>query len=77
MKRPLQTCCTISQDMSDLYDELRGGGTDLKLASELANIAGKNLKAKQLDLAERIFLEHQRRPAAKIGDSAAGLTLAA
>ena len=55
----------IKQDMSTLYDELRAGEIDLKLASELANVAGKYLKAVQLDLATEIFLSTQ--PSAVIG----------
>ena len=55
----------IKQDMSTLYDELRAGEIDLKLASELANVAGKYLKAVQLDLAAEIFLSTQ--PSAVIG----------
>jgi len=55
----------IKQDMSTLYDELRAGEIDLKLASELANVAGKYLKAVQLDLAAEIFLSTQ--PSAGIG----------
>jgi len=47
----------IKQDMSTLYDELRTGAIDLKTASELANVAGKFLKAEQLDLATAIFLD--------------------
>ena len=47
----------IQVDMSALYDQLRDGALELKLASELANIAGKNLKAKQLELAESIFMQ--------------------
>lgn len=47
----------IKQDMSKLYDELREGAIDLKTASELANVAGKFLKAEQLDLAREIFLQ--------------------
>ena len=45
----------IKQDMSELYDRLKEGQLELKLASELANIAGKNLKAEQLKLAREIF----------------------
>ena len=55
----------IKQDMSTLYDELRAGEIDLKLAAELANVAGKYLKAVQLDLATEIFLSTQ--PSAVIG----------
>jgi hypothetical protein len=45
----------VKYDMSALYDSLRDGGTDLRLASELANVAGKFLKAEQLALAREIF----------------------
>ena len=45
--------------MSTLYDELRSGKIELKMAAELANIAGKYLKAEQLDLAISIFLGSQ------------------
>ena len=55
----------IKRDMSTLYDELRAGHIDLKLAAELANVAGKYLKAVQLDLATEIFLSTQ--PSAAIG----------
>ena len=46
----------VKRDMSVLYEEVRGGKTDLKTASELANIAGKYLKAEQLQLAREIFV---------------------
>lgn len=46
----------IKSDMSVLYDEVKTGKTELKTASELANIAGKYLKAEQLDLAREIFV---------------------
>jgi hypothetical protein len=45
----------IKQDMSELYEELRSGRAELKVASELANIAGKYLKAEQLQLAREVF----------------------
>ena len=45
----------IMEDMSALYDEVRQDETELKKASELSNIAGKNLKAYQLQLATDIF----------------------
>jgi hypothetical protein len=41
--------------MSDLYDSVRSGETELNTAGELANIAGKFLKAEQLILAREIF----------------------
>lgn len=51
-----KTLDDIKLDMSVLYDELRDGTTELKLAAELANITGKYLKAVQLELAREIFL---------------------
>lgn len=48
----------VKRDMSALYDQVRDGTCDLKLAGELANITGKYLKAVQLDLATEIFLSH-------------------
>lgn len=45
----------IKREMSDLYDGLKNGTVELKVASELANIAGKYLKAEQLELAREIF----------------------
>jgi hypothetical protein len=52
----MKTLNDIKQDMSDLYDGVASGTMELKTASELANIAGKFLKAEQLDLAREIFL---------------------
>lgn len=46
----------VKQNMRTLYGEVRAGKTDLKTASELANIAGKFLKAEQLKLAREIFV---------------------
>jgi hypothetical protein len=46
----------IKEDMSALYDEVRDGTRDLKVAAEMANIAGKFLKAEQLILAREVFL---------------------
>ena len=54
-----KTLDDIKLDMSQLYEELRTGNVELKIASELANIAGKFLKAEQLQLAREIFVtEH-------------------
>lgn len=58
----MKTLNDIKQDMSTLYDEVRSGASDLKTATELANIAGKFLKAEQLELARDIFLDQQTRP---------------
>jgi len=52
----MKTLNDIRGDMSSLYDSLLAGAVDLKLASELANIAGKSLKAEQLQLSREIFL---------------------
>lgn len=53
----MKTLNDIKQDMSDLYDQVKGGSVEVKTASELANIAGKYLKAEQLQLAREIFLK--------------------
>jgi hypothetical protein len=45
----------VKQDMSELYEEVKNGTTELRTASELANIAGKYLKAEQIKLAREIF----------------------
>ena len=55
----MKTLNDIKADMSRLYDELEAGACDLKTASELANIAGKFLKAEQLDLAREIFVSNK------------------
>jgi len=66
MKPPvnMKTLENIKLDMSELYEELRAGKCELKTASELANIAGKYLKAEQLDLAREIFLSSKPKPIA-------------
>ena len=51
-----KTLNDVKSDMSDLYEQVKAGTCDLKLAGELANITGKYLKAVQLDLATEIFL---------------------
>lgn len=50
----------VKEDMSALYDEVRRGDVELKTASELANIAGKFLKAEQLQLAKDVFLAERK-----------------
>lgn len=47
----------IKLDMSVLYDQVKNGVVEVKVASELANIAGKYLKAEQLQLAREMFLK--------------------
>jgi hypothetical protein len=51
----MKTMVDIKQDMSELYDELKAQKLEVKTAAELANIAGKYLKAEQLILAREIF----------------------
>ena len=51
----------IKRDMSELYEALKTGYVDLKVASELANISGKFLKAEQLQLAREVFLENRAK----------------
>ena len=51
----MKSLTDVQTDMSILYEEVRSGRTELKTASELANIAGKYLKAAQLELAREIF----------------------
>lgn len=46
----------IKTDMSELYECVKSGSVDLKVADSLANIAGKYLKAEQLQLAREIFV---------------------
>ena len=47
--------------MSELYDALKAGEIDIKIAGELANISGKFLKAEQLELAKDIFMSNRSR----------------
>ena len=56
----MKTLDDIKQDMSELYDALKTGSVDLKVAAELANISGKFLKAEQLELAKSIFLSREK-----------------
>jgi len=55
-QKKMKTLDDIKLDMSTLYDEVNEGKTELKTAAELANIAGKYLKAEQLQLAREIFV---------------------
>lgn len=52
----MKTLDDIKHDMSELYEGVKAGDVDLKLASELANITGKFLKAAHLELARDVFL---------------------
>lgn len=51
----MKTTVDVKQDMSDLYEALKAGTVDVKIASELANISGKFLKAEQIELARSVF----------------------
>jgi len=57
----MKTMDDVKEDMSTLYDEVRSGKVELPMADSLANIAGKYLKAKQLQLAEDIFLYDKQK----------------
>lgn len=66
----MKSLVDVKKDMSDLYEEVRTGKTELKTASELANIAGKYLKAEQLELAREIFVAGRGQPPATFGSLA-------
>lgn len=70
--RLTKTLGDIQTDMSTLYEEVRAGSVELKVAAELANIAGKYLKAEQLKLAREIFVAERNRMG-KLRDDAAAL----
>ena len=55
-KQVMKTLEDIKRDMSALYDDINGDRTDLKKAAELANVAGKFLKADQLEFARSVFV---------------------
>jgi len=57
----MKTLIDIKQDMSELYEALKVGAVDIKIAGELANISGKFLKAEQLELAKEIFMSNRNR----------------
>jgi hypothetical protein len=57
----VKTLDDIKRDMSELYESLKTGGVDLKVAAELANISGKFLKAEQLQLAREVFIENKAK----------------
>lgn len=65
----------INDAMKSLYGDLRGGDVKRDLADSLANIAGKQLKAFQLHLADRIFEDQlANRSVGKVLDAAQALT---
>lgn len=76
MSKKMKTLDDIKLDMSMLYDQVNSGDTELKTAAELANIAGKYLKAEQLQLAREIFMGQLGKNIKDIGQTKA-LTLEA
>lgn len=58
MSNSMKSLDDVKADMSELYEQVKEGAVDLKLAGELANITGKYLKASQLELAKEIFLSN-------------------
>lgn len=55
---PMKTLADVKADMSELYEQVKAGDCDLRLAGELANITGKYLKAVQLELATEVFMSN-------------------
>jgi hypothetical protein len=49
----------ISKDMRNLYREFKAGTVEREAADTLANIAGKNLKALSIVLADQMRLDGQ------------------
>lgn len=60
--RNIKTLEDVKADMSELYEQVRCGTCDLRVAGELANITGKYLKAVHLDLATKMFLANNPQP---------------
>lgn len=56
-----KTLRDIRRDMSELYEQTKGGAVTLPMAAELANITGKHLKAVALEDARRELLLRQGR----------------
>lgn len=70
-QNPTKTLTDIKQDMSTLYDAIMDDSIDLKKAAEAANVAGKFLKADQLELARDIFgaqLRGKTQPPPQLGN---------
>ena len=68
----MKTLEDVKLDMSELYEQVKAGDTDLKTASELANITGKYLKAAQLDFAREVFLSRGGGRNAALTDKTGG-----
>jgi len=63
----------VMADMSQLYEAVKTGDVDVKLASELANITGKYLKAVQLDFAKEVFASNKMSQPARSIEHAANV----
>ncbi len=59
MEVKMKTLEDIQEEMGQLYDRLKDNKINLKLAAEMANVAGKDLKAKQLSFAEKVFVTNR------------------
>lgn len=55
----MKTLEDVKLDMSELYEQVRSGDVDVKLAGELTNITGKYLKASALEFAREVFTANQ------------------
>lgn len=51
----MSTLTTVKTNLAPLYSAVLAGTVDLKTASELANIAGKQIKVEQLEFAKEVF----------------------
>jgi hypothetical protein len=66
-----KTLQDVKTDMSDLYEQVKSGQCDLKLAAELANITGKYLKAVQLEFAKEVFVSNRPKQILEISNAPA------
>ena len=66
----IKTLTDVKADMSDLYEQVKSGACDLKLAAELANITGKYLKAVQLEFAREVFTANKGAAVKELGHDA-------
>lgn len=64
-----KTLADVKADMSELYEQVKNRQINPKVAAELANVAGKFLKAEQLELAREVFLNSRSSPV-KVIDNA-------
>jgi len=60
----MKTLDDVKSEMSNLYDSFKSGSMKREDVAELANVAGKYLKAEQLQIA-RAMLEIQINPGAR------------